>query len=363
MNASRSCHRHDPRLLKPCEWQTSDATFATPPATVRSSRPLPPAVTQTATAPDPPPAWPSPARPPARIALILAFASIYLLWGSTYLGIRVAVETMPPFLMAGARFLTAGVLLFTFLKLRGAAWPTLRQWRANAIIGAFLLVSGNGFVVWAELNVPSGITALLVGVTPLFIVLAEWAWPGGARPRAVTAGALLLGFAGTAWLVAPWQTTARGGVNPAGALAVVAACLSWSIGSIYSRHSKNGTDPFVASSLQLLCGGTGLMVVALVHGDFGRFDLAAISGRSWTAFAHLVVAGSIIGFSTFVWLMKHSTPARVATYAYVNPIVAVALGWLVLGEPISSRTLVASAIIVTAVVIITRQQNPSPRSK
>lgn len=317
---------------------------------------------RTATAPDPQSAVQPPAHLPSRSALVLAFASIYLLWGSTYLGIRVAVETMPPFLMAGARFLTAGVLLFTFLKLRGAAWPTLQQWRANAIIGAFLLVSGNGFVVWAELNVPSGITALLVGVTPLFIVLTEWIWPGGSRPGGVTAGALLLGFAGTVWLVAPWETTTQGAINPAGALAVVAACISWSIGSIYARHSRHGMDPFVASSLQLFSGGAGLMVVALLHGDFGRFDFAAISARSWTAFAHLVIAGSIIGFSTFVWLMKHSTPARVATYAYVNPIVAVFLGWIILGEPISSRTLVASAIIVTAVVIITRQTTRVPKA-
>lgn len=337
--------------MKPVDLPANGPTSSEPPAISRGRNraPLPPDA-------DPSPTLP-PARPPSRSALVLAFASIYLLWGSTYLGIRVAVETMPPFLMAGARFLTAGVLLFAFLKLRGAAWPTPGQWRANAIIGAFLLVSGNGCVVWAELNIPSGITALLVGITPLFIVLTEWAWPGGSRPGGVTAGALLLGFVGTAWLVAPWKSATPGAIHPLGALAVVTACVSWSIGSIYSRHSKHGADPFVASSLQLLCGGTGLMVVALLHGDFGRFDFAAISGRSWTAFAHLVIAGSIVGFSTFVWLMKHSTPARVATYAYVNPVVAVLLGWLILGEPVSSRTLVAAAIIVTAVAIITVQKN------
>jgi drug/metabolite transporter (DMT)-like permease len=284
-----------------------------------------------------------------------------LIWGSTYLGIRVAVETMPPFLMAGARFLLAGTILFTFLKLRGAAWPTAHQWRANVIIGTFLLLGGNGAVVWAEQFVPSGLTALLIGVSPLFIVLTEWAWPGGTRPGAITISALLLGFAGVTWLAAPWQDASQGGLNFGGVIAILIGCLSWGIGSIYSRHAKHGADPFLASSLQMLGGGAALAVTALLHGDFGQLHVAAIAPRAWLAFAYLIAAGSLIGFSTFVWLMKHSTPARVSTYAYVNPVVAVFLGWLLLGEPINSRTLVASAIIVTAVAIITVQKTRVPK--
>ena len=296
---------------------------------------------------------------PSRSALFLAFAAIYIIWGSTYLAIRVCVETMPPFLMAGARFLIAGALLFAFLKIRGAKWPTAQQWRANAIIGTFLLLGGNGLVVWAEQVIPSGITALLIGVGPLFIVLTEWAWPGGKRPSALTMGALLLGFAGVTWLAAPWENASHGGLHLGAVLALLLGCVSWGIGSIYSRHAKHGVEPLLASSLQMLGGGGGLLLAALAHGDLAALDLSAVTPRSWGAFAYLVAIGSLVGFPTFVWLIKHSTPARVATYAYVNPIVAVLLGWLLLREPIGPRTLVASAIIVTAVAIITVQKTKS----
>jgi drug/metabolite transporter (DMT)-like permease len=293
---------------------------------------------------------------PARSGLILAFAAIYLIWGSTYLAIRVAVATMPPFLMAGARFVIAGVVLLAFLRWRGAAWPTARQWRVNAAIGVFLLLGGNGLVVWAEQVIPSGITALLIGVSPLFIVLTEWAWPGGTRPTGLTMAALLLGFLGVAWLAAPWESAARGGLNPGRLAGVICSAAFWAFGSIYSRNERHVADPFLASSLQMLGGGAALLAAAFVHGDFARLDPAGIARASWLAFAYLVGVGSLVGFSTFVWLMKHSTPALVSTYAYVNPIVAVFLGWLILGESIGPRTLVASAIIVTAVAIITTQR-------
>lgn len=305
---------------------------------------------------------PSSPAAPTRTALILAFAAIYVIWGSTYLGIRIAVETMPPFLMAAARFLLAGGVLFAFLKLRGAAWPTARQWRINTVIGTFLLLGGNGAVVWAEQYVPSGITALIIGASPLFFVITEWAWPGGTRPTAIVLAAMLLGFAGVTWLAAPWENGLEGSIHLGGLVAILIGSISWSIGSIYSRHAKHGADPFLASALQMLGGGAALVIVALLHGDFGRLDLNAITPRAWGAFAYLVALGSLVGFSTFVWLMKHSTPARVSTYAYVNPIVAVFLGWLILDEPIGPRTLVASAVIIAAVAIITVQKNRGPKS-
>ncbi len=299
---------------------------------------------------------------PSRTALIFAFTAIYLIWGSTYLGIRVAIETMPPFLMAAVRFLIAGTLLFVFLKLRGAAWPTARQWRANAIIGTFLLFGGNGAVVWAEQHVPSGLTALLIGASPLFIVLTEWTWPGGTRPRTATIAALLLGFVGVTWLAAPWETPCHGGLHLGGVAAILLGCVSWSLGLIYSRHAQHGADSFVASALQMLGGGGALLLAAISHGDFAALQLSTITPRAWAAFCYLIVMGSLVGFSTFVWLMKHSTPARVSTYAYVNPVVAVFLGWLFLDEPIGPRTLVASAITITAVAIITVQKNKSADS-
>ena len=300
---------------------------------------------------------------PSRVALILAFASIYLIWGSTYLGIRVAIETMPPFLMAGARFLIAGGVLLAVLTLRGAPAPTARQWRTNAIIGTFLLLGGNGLVAWAEQFVPSGVTALIIGVQPLFFVLTEWAWPGGTRPSAITAGALVIGFLGVAWLAAPWEEVSSDTLHSGGIAAILLACVSWALGSIYSRHSHQGLDPLHASSVQMLTGGAILTLIALPHGDFQSLDLLAISARSWTAFAYLVVFGSLVGFSTFVWLLKHSTPARVSTYAYVNPIVAVFLGWLVLDESVNARTLIAAAIIITAVAIITVEKSRPARPR
>ena len=300
---------------------------------------------------------------PSRSALVIAFTTIYLVWGSTYLGIRVAMESIPLFAMAGARFTLAGALLLIWVRWRGAPAPTARQWAINGIVGLFLLLGGNGLVVWAEQFIPTGITALLVGVSPLFIVLTEWAWPGGIRPSAATAGALLVGFFGVAWLAAPWESDAHGGLYIPGLIALLTACLLWSIGLIYSRHAKHGAYPLVASSLQMLTGGAALLVTATLHGDFVRLDLAQITAHSWAAFIYLVLIGSLVGFSTFVWLMKKCAPAQVATYAYVNPVVAVFLGWLLHHEPINSRTLVAAAIIVAAVAMITIQKNSAAKSK
>ena len=294
---------------------------------------------------------------PPRAATVLAFAVLYIVWGSTYLAIRVSVATMPPFGMAAVRFLIAGGLLLGFLLARGGPRPTGRQWVINTVIGAFLLLGGNGLVVWAEQFIASSVVALLLGATPLFFVLTEWAWPGGSRPQASTFAVLLLGFAGVAWLAAPWEGEANGGYPPIAMLALLGACIFWSIGSIYSRHAKHGADPFTASALQMIGGGAVIGVVALLHGDFARVDLAAITTRSWVAFVYLIFIGSLAGFSAFVWLMKHCPPAKVATYAYVNPVVAVFLGWLMLDEPVTSRTLAASAVILTAVAIITVQKN------
>jgi drug/metabolite transporter (DMT)-like permease len=291
--------------------------------------------------------------PPPRRAYLLAFTTVYLVWGSTYLAIRVAVETMPPFALAAVRFALAGALLFAFLRLRGNAWPTPRQWRDAAVSGALLLLGGNGLVTWAEQTIPSGITALLIGSGPVFVVLVEWAWPGGARPSPLTAFATALGFAGVAWLAAPWENTGAGALHLAGVVAILCACLSWAFGSIYGRHVRDPAPPFVGAAAQMLAGSVALALVAGLRGEFAAWDLAATSPRSWAAFAYLVLLGSLAGYSAFVWLVKHSTAARTATFAYVNPVVAVFLGWLVLDEPVTLRTLAASAVILAAVLLIT----------
>lgn len=299
---------------------------------------------------------------PSRTSLILAFAAIYLIWGSTYLGIRIAVETMPPFLMAGVRFVLAGAVLFTFVKSRGADWPTWAQIRDNTIIGIFLLLGGNGLVVYAEQFIPSGITALIIGVSPLFMVLTEWGWPGGSRPTGPTITGLLLGFAGVTWLAAPWEQTGPGALPIGAVFAILAGCASWSLGSIFSRRARQPAPPFMASSLQMLGGGCALLLTAWPHGDFQRFNLHAVSPHSWWAFGYLVIVGSLVAYSTFVWLIKVSTPARVSTYAYVNPVVAVFLGWLIADEPVTTRTIAAAGIIVASVVIIVTQKNRPQRA-
>jgi drug/metabolite transporter (DMT)-like permease len=301
---------------------------------------------------------PSPAPRPPAARFIAAFAAIYLIWGSTYLGIRIAIESMPPFAMAAQRFLVAGVLLFGFVLLRGAAWPRWHQWRDNFAAGTLLLLGGNGLMSWAEQTIPSGVTALLVGIGPIFTVLVDWLWTRDRPPTRLTAAGMLLGFSGVLWLAAPWEH-GKDSLNSRGVAAVLCASLAWAFGAIYTRHARRPADPIVASSLQMLGGGGALLLAAWLHHDFAHYNPAAVTLRSWAAFAYLVAMGSLVGFSTFVWLMKHSTPARVSTYAYVNPVVAVFLGWVVAGETLNARTVAATVVIVAAVMIITLQSKPT----
>jgi drug/metabolite transporter (DMT)-like permease len=290
---------------------------------------------------------------PSRGPLILAFAAIYIIWGSTYLGIRVAVETMPPFLMAGMRFAVAGVLVFGFLLVRGASWPTARQWKDQAIIGTFLLLGGNAVVSWAELRTPSGITSLILGASPLIVVLMDWLRPHGHRP---TVGLLLgvaVGITGMALLLGPDAIPAGYRPPPIYIAVLFVSSISWWTGSFYSKHITSGTPPLMASSMQMLCGSASMLLTGFLLGEGNGFHLAAVSAHSWAAFAYLVIAGSVVAFPVYVWLLEHSTPALISTYAYVNPVVAVFLGWLILGEPLNPRIILAAAIIIGAVAIIT----------
>jgi drug/metabolite transporter (DMT)-like permease len=299
----------------------------------------------------------APERRPSMTAMVTAFAAIYLVWGSTYLGMHVAIETMPPFLMGAGRFGIAGALLFAWLWATGAALPTRRQWIQNVAVGAVMLVGGNGLVAWALHYVPSGVAALIIAISPIFFVLIEWMWPGGTRPSPLTFVGLALGFGGAAWLAAPWENGVGGhAVHVGGLLALVGACVLWPFASIYAKHLRNPVAPFMASAVQMLGGGLGLAVVSLLAGEWTGFHLDAVSGRSWWAFLYLVLIGSLVGFSTFVWLMKHTTPARVSTYAYVNPVVAVFLGWLILDEHVDARTVWSAVVIIAGVVLITWQK-------
>jgi drug/metabolite transporter (DMT)-like permease len=300
------------------------------------------------------------AEKPSTTSFILAFGAIYIIWGSTYLGIRVAVETLPPFLMAGMRFAIAGVLLFGFLRIRGAKWPTLVQWRDQTFIGVFLLLGGNGVVSWAEQRTPSGITALILGASPVIVVIFDWLRPGGRRPTLGLVAGVSVGIVGVAMLVGPGAIPAGYRPPAIDIVALLLASVSWWIGSFYSKHAKNRTPLMVASSMQMLTGSASMLLTGWILGEGRGFHLASVSPHSWIAFAYLVVAGSIIAFPVYVWLLEHSTPAKVSTYAYVNPVVAVFLGWAILGEPMNLRILLAGAVIIGAVAIITIGRTRDP---
>jgi drug/metabolite transporter (DMT)-like permease len=285
--------------------------------------------------------------------ILLAFAAIYVLWGSTYLGIRIAVETLPPLLMAGTRHLTAGLLLYAWNRMRGQKRPTARDWRLAAAIGALLLLGGNGLVSWAEQRVPSGLAALIVASVPLWMTVLEAAQRREAPRGAVVVG-LALGLAALGWLVAPGRFGGSGHVDALGAGALLLASLSWAAGSLYSRTVRFSSSVFVAVAMEMIAGGVILWGVGLIAGEGGRLHLSAVSPRSAIALLYLIVFGSLAGFSAYMWLLRVTTPARVSTYAYVNPIVAVLLGWLVAGEAIGGRTALAALGIVGAVAIIIR---------
>jgi drug/metabolite transporter (DMT)-like permease len=304
---------------------------------------------------------------PSRLSIAAAFAAVYLVWGSTYLAIRFAIETLPPFLMAGVRFLTAGAILYLWARWRGAPAPEPRHWRPAAIVGGFLLLGGNGGVVWAEQRVASGLAALLVATVPLWIVLFSALGPGGRRPGARVLVGVALGLVGMALLVGPGEIAGGPGADPLGAAVLVLASVSWAIGSLYSRRAPLPSSPLVATAMEMLAGGALLVLAGLASGEAARLDLAAASPRSLLAFGYLVALGSLVGFTAYVWLLRVAAPARVATYAYVNPVVAVLLGWALAGEPLTPRILVAAAVIVAAVVAITtagteaqRPQAPAP---
>jgi drug/metabolite transporter (DMT)-like permease len=289
-----------------------------------------------------------------RARLLAAFAAVYLVWGSTYLAIRFAVETLPPLLMAGSRFLLSGLILLAWARWReGAGAPSRIEWRTAIISGGLLLLGGNGAVAWAEQRVPSGIAALLVAIVPLWMVVLEWMRPGGRRPALAVFAGVTLGLVGLLLLVGPDSLRANGDSNAFGALVLVLASLSWAAGSLYTKWAPRASSGTVAAGTQMLAGGLLLMIAALLFGEPARLDLAHVSSRSLLGFVYLVTFGSLIGFTAYLYLLEHTTAAKAATYAYVNPVVAVLLGWAIGHEPVTTRTLLAAAVILAGVAIIT----------
>jgi drug/metabolite transporter (DMT)-like permease len=285
-----------------------------------------------------------------RWKLAIAFVSVYVFWGMTYLAMRVAVVDIPPHLMAGARFVLAGLILYAWARRRGEGRPTWEQWRAAAIVGSFLLVGGNATVAWAEERVPSGLAAVLIAVAPIWMVGMEWA-RGGSRPAARVVGGLLLGLVGVGMLVSP-SGESTSGVDLIGAVMLILASASWAWGSVLSKSAPLPKSPWLATSMEMITGGVLLLVIAAVAGQLDGFSVYRVSGEAALSWLYLVIFGSLVGFTAYIWLLGHTSIAKAGTYAYVNPVVAVLLGWAILSEPITVRMVAATLVILAGVALV-----------
>ena len=282
-----------------------------------------------------------------------ALLAIYIVWGSTYLAIRFVVETMPPFLSAGVRFLISGAILVLWQRLRGCPAPTRREWGTATIIGLFLLLGGNGGLVWAEQIIPSGIASLFIGATPLWMALLDSLRPGGTRLGWQTWAGVLAGFAGIALLANPWRSGLDGlHLDPWGVVVLLLAALSWSIGSLYSRKAHLPESPLMGTGMEMLTGSLGLLAFGSLVGEWGQLDLVGITTRSLLGLLYLITFGSLVGFVSYTWLLRNAPTPLVSTYAYVNPLVAILLGTLLGSEPISWRVIISALVILSSVGMI-----------
>jgi drug/metabolite transporter (DMT)-like permease len=295
---------------------------------------------------------------PKKKLVIVAFAALYLIWGSTYLGIRFSIETIPPFLMAGARFVLAGLIMYAIAWSQGIGRSTWANWRTSLIIGACLLLGGNGGVTISEQYIDSGLAALIVAIVPIYIVLLGWITGMAWRPTPVMWMGLVGGFLGVAVLFGPGlHFHSVGGRNPAiGISILLVTSFIWSAGSLYSRVAKHAPSPFLTAAQQMICGGILLLIAGIVTGELPQFHPSSISILSLFSFIYLVLIGAVVGYTAYIWLLRHCDPANVATYAYVNPIVAVLLGTCFAGETVTMRTLLAAALIIGSVALIITAQ-------
>src|SRR5437867_8961979 len=296
---------------------------------------------------------------PTKIRIIAAFVALYLIWGSTFLGIRFAIETIPPFLMAGARFLLAGVIMYAIAWSQGIGKSNWMNWRTSLIIGACLLLGGNGGVRMSEKYIDSGWAAVIVAVVPIYIVVLGWATGMTPKPIAILWLGLVGGFIGVGILLAPaLRFSSNNGRHPAiGMSILLVSSFVWSAGSLYSRTAKHAASPFLTAAQQMLCGGVLLLLAGMVTGELPRFQPGSVSMLSLASFVYLVIIGAVVGYTAYIWLLRHCEPAKVATYAYVNPIVAVLLGAVFAGETLTMRTLIAAALIIGSVaLVLTAQQ-------
>jgi drug/metabolite transporter (DMT)-like permease len=297
---------------------------------------------------------------PATWKLLLAFAIIYLVWGSTFLAIRIGVREVPPFLLAGIRFFVAGSVLFLWMRVKRTPLPTRREWLSAALVAVLIFVGDYGLVFWAERRVPSGLTAVMLATIPLFMALSEIIFLRTQRLTARLALALLVGLGGVAVLVSRSLGLAEEPINSHGAIALVIAACSWSSAAVLLRKLPLPASKPMSSAAQMLVGGVWLTIVSAVLGEFRGFDFRVVSRGAWFALAYLIVAGSIIAYTAYVWLLHHESPTKVGTYAYVNPVVAVVLGYFLAGESVGPRTLLGTLLVLVSVIVITTTPAKKP---
>lgn len=296
--------------------------------------------------------------------LWVALLSLYIVWGSTYLAIRFAVETMPPFLHGSIRFLVSGVILFIWRRAAGDAKPTMSQWKSTAIIGTFLLLGGNGLVSLAEKTVPSGIASLVIATVPFWLVLFESFRTGGTKPTWLSILGLIIGFGGVFLLIGPARITGANQVfDPFGVVLLLVAPFLWALGSIYAKGADLPKSVLLSTGMQMLMGSVSLFIVSVATGELNGFSLGEVSMRSWWALIYLIIFGSLVGFVSYGWLLQNSPISLMSTYAYVNPVVAVFLGWLLADEILNTRIGIATAIIIGSVILINYARRAQAKSK
>lgn len=286
-----------------------------------------------------------------RWLIVTMFAALYVTWSTTYLAIHYMVLTIPPYLSSGMRFLVAGAILYAIARPRSEA-PSFRNWSDSFVTGALIILLGNGSIVWAQQHISSGLAALLIATEALWIVILNWLIFRQGRPTLIETFGTILGFLGIAMLIGTSRITEGEAFHPVGIAVVLFASFSWAVGSLYSRHGNFPSSPLLSVSMQMLAGGVLMMLVSVFTGEIFRFSPASVSMVSFLGWAYLVVFGSLVGFVCYLTLMRACRPSMVATYAYITPVGAVFLGWLIAGEAVTRQTLTAAAIIIVAVFII-----------
>jgi drug/metabolite transporter (DMT)-like permease len=303
-----------------------------------------------------------PARP-ARWKVLLAFSMIYFVWGSTYLAIRVGVQEMPPFLMAGLRFTAAGFVMYLWMRFSGTPSPTWREWKGVTLLGSLMFLLDYACLFWAEQRIPSGITAVILAMIPVCITLLEIIFLRTQALGVQLVSGLVAGILGVGVLANPWASLGEAPLDHRGVIALLVACVGWSVGTIVTKRLILPASKPMSAATQMLTGGVQLLILAAVSGEFAQFHANSISGKAWFALIYLIVAGSIIAFTAYVWLLDFESPTRVGTYAYVNPVMAVILGGLIGGEVIGPRTILGTVLILIGVAAITTAKAKKAPSK